>query len=314
MPVINSDYKPPFLLKNRHVQTLLPHLRKIKISYQREKFNTPDDDFIDLDWSKIGSHKLAIFIPGLEGNSEKTNMTSLLQKINRTGWDVVIFNYRGSFGPNNLLKSYNGGDIEDLTLVIEHVQKNYEQIVLVGCSIGGNVAIKYAGIKGKNINKKITHVATFSSPLTDLKEVTLKVSSNWIYNNYFLSTYKEKIKEKHQKMPDYPVKKIKNLMDYDKYYIVPYFKEFKDLDDYYEKSSSLKYIGNITIPVYTIISQDDPFLTKNTINLTYEAAIISKSFVMEKTNYGGHCGFLTGLSDNYYEDRIVNFINDKIKS
>jgi predicted alpha/beta-fold hydrolase len=72
MPVIeNSSYRPPILLKNNHVQTVVPTLfRKVDgINYTRERISTPDGDFIDIDISSISSDKALILSHGLEGNS-----------------------------------------------------------------------------------------------------------------------------------------------------------------------------------------------------------------------------------------------------
>ena len=65
-----KDYKPPFYLRNKHLQTIYPSLyRKVEgIKYTRERLNTPDGDFIDVDWSKVGSKKLVFLFHGLEGH------------------------------------------------------------------------------------------------------------------------------------------------------------------------------------------------------------------------------------------------------
>jgi uncharacterized protein len=71
MPVIDkSTYSPPMLCSNAHVQTIMPSLlRKVSdINYHRERIDTPDGDFLDLDWSKVGSGRLAIVLHGMEGD------------------------------------------------------------------------------------------------------------------------------------------------------------------------------------------------------------------------------------------------------
>ncbi len=45
-------YRAPLWLPNRHVQTIVPSLfaRRPAIAFRRERWDTPDGDFIDLDW------------------------------------------------------------------------------------------------------------------------------------------------------------------------------------------------------------------------------------------------------------------------
>ena len=74
MPLIDpSSYKAPFLLGNAHIQTILPsYLRhETDVKYDREPFATPDDDTIQLDWSRVGSDKLLVINHGLCGHTHR---------------------------------------------------------------------------------------------------------------------------------------------------------------------------------------------------------------------------------------------------
>ena len=54
MPVVyHSSYKAPFLIWNPHAQTIYSSVfRRVGgVRYERERIDTPDGDFIDLDWS-----------------------------------------------------------------------------------------------------------------------------------------------------------------------------------------------------------------------------------------------------------------------
>ncbi len=57
MPIISSDYNPPFPFKNGHFSTFYSGLiRKVDgVIQERERIHLPDGDFLDLDWSF--SHK-----------------------------------------------------------------------------------------------------------------------------------------------------------------------------------------------------------------------------------------------------------------
>ena len=104
MPIIRSStYRPPPLMANGHMQTILPSLlRRVNdVTYQRERVITPDDDFIDLDWSRRGSRHLVLLCHGLEGSSRATYMQGMVRTLNQAGWDAVAYNYRGCSGEIN---------------------------------------------------------------------------------------------------------------------------------------------------------------------------------------------------------------------
>ena len=153
MPLISkSDYNPMFLFSNAHFQTIYPPLfRKVKgVNYVRERILTPDRDFIDLDWSKVGADRAVIVSHGLEGHSRRSYVLGMIKAFNTRGWDGIAFNFRGCSGePNRLIRSYHCGATEDLHTVVSHVieKKSYSSISLVGFSVGGNLTLMYLGEK-----------------------------------------------------------------------------------------------------------------------------------------------------------------------
>src|SRR5208337_5373319 len=164
MPVIeNSTYKAPYFLKNNHLQTVLPTLfRRVRgVSYKRVRIDTPDGDFLDLDYSYSGhsdSDRLVIVSHGLEGDSHRAYMKGMIRAFNRRGWDGIAFNFRGCSGePNRRAVTYHSGKTDDLHCVIEYALSsgNYKVVTLVGFSLGANLTLKYAGERGNKIYPEI---------------------------------------------------------------------------------------------------------------------------------------------------------------
>src|SRR5688500_1847411 len=129
MPVIkNSEYISPYYLFSQHLQTILPALfRKVgNVVYIRERIITDDDDFIDLDWSKIDSTDLVVISHGLDGDSKRPYVLGMVRALNRAGLDVLAWNYRGCSGEiNKLHRFYHSGETSDLDYVIKYISKNY---------------------------------------------------------------------------------------------------------------------------------------------------------------------------------------------
>ena len=126
MPIVDSSsYQAPSYLINGHFETIVPSLfRKIKeLTYEREKIHTPDDDFLNLDWSKVGSDKLLIISHGLEGDSYRHYAMGLAKLFNQHHVDVLAWNNRSCGGEMNLQPIlYHHGASYDLDTVIEHTR------------------------------------------------------------------------------------------------------------------------------------------------------------------------------------------------
>ena len=161
MPILKqSSYKAPFFVRDPHLQTLFTNRFPLfhPPRYERRRISTHDGDFLDLDWARIGSKRLAILTHGLEGSSRSSYIQRFTTALNHAGYDVLAWNMRGCGGePNRLLRWYHAGDSHDLRRVFSHAlfRKRYAEIVLVGFSLGGNIVLKFLGEYGLNLNTLI---------------------------------------------------------------------------------------------------------------------------------------------------------------
>lgn len=296
--VIRS-YRPPVWLYNGHLQTIIPSIfRKIKdINYLRERVKTPDQDFIDIDWLDSGAKKLIIITHGLEGDSQRPYVKGMARAFHHhQHCDVLAWNFRGCSGEmNTLLRFYHSGDTKDLQFIVNHAlaKKRYEEIVLIGFSLGGNVTLKYLGEHRDTLPPEISAAITFSVPL-HLQSSSNKISqrSNFIYSSRFIRHLKRKVKAKSLHMPDELTmdhfSKIKTLQDFDDFYTAP-LHGFKDASSYYEESSSLQYLEKIRVPTLIVNALNDPFLGPECFPVT---ELRDHPYIYLKTPAeGGHCGF-----------------------
>jgi uncharacterized protein len=310
-------YHRPIFLFNNHVETIYPALfRKIhSVSYQRERIDTADDDFLDLDWVRTGSSKLVIISHGLEGNTERAYVKGMAKAFSENGFDALAWNYRGcSQEMNKQLRFYHSGATDDLSYVIHHAAKNYDSVYLIGFSLGGNLTLKYIGETGFQIHPKVKKAITFSVPI-DLHTSCIQISkpSNWLYTQRFLKSLQTKIESKAKLMKGLDLshfKKIKTLMDFDEYYTAP-IHGFASAIDYYQKSSALGFLSGIQTPTLLVNAQNDPFLSKECY-LNVNPPVKSTSYLQfESPTYGGHVGFSLFNKRGLYwsELRALDFIH-----
>ena len=88
MPIIATDYTPPFLFKNRHFNTIYSSLfRRIKpVAFKRKRLETSDNDFLDIDFIENGSKKIVILCHGLEGSSDSKYIQATAKILSKNGY------------------------------------------------------------------------------------------------------------------------------------------------------------------------------------------------------------------------------------
>jgi predicted alpha/beta-fold hydrolase len=318
MPVIpRSSYRAPFLLNNGHLQTLYPTIARTvtSVAYQRERIFTPDDDFLDLDWLRKGNRQLAVLSHGLEGHTGRPYMTGMARMLNRHGWDVLAWNYRGCSGEiNRRLRMYHNGCIDDLDCVVRHGLKDsrYDRTAMIGFSLGGNLTLMYLGSKGAALDPRIRGAVAFSVPC-DLKAGALELAKarNYLYMKQFLASLHKKIKLKMEQMPgvinDDGYGSIRDFRGFDDRYTAP-MNGFKDAEDYWYQCSSSRFLPAITVPTLLVNALDDPFLAPGCYPVT--AAEQSRHVHLEMPRSGGHVGFVQFNADGSYwsENRAIEFL------
>lgn len=326
MPLIlNNEYKPSRLLRNGHVMTIYASKsRKAELpDADRKRFETPDKDFFDVDFfysSSTPSDRIVILLHGLEGSSDSSYIHSSGAELHRAGFDVAAINHRGCSGEDNRKpESYYSCRYDDLDQLVELISSrksgfNYKEIYIAGFSLGGNITLYYAGIKGRQLNRKVKKVMAVSVPI-DLTCSSRELETrllNRIYLEHFVVTLKQKIRLKKKKFPHLldteGLWKIHNFTRFDNRYTGP-MNGYRDAHDYWSRCSSLPLLNNIKIPALILNAHDDPFLGENCYPRTIARA--SRNITLEETRYGGHCGFLTGSRHSYFDTRMVEFFLEK---
>ncbi|HEY8512584.1 MAG TPA: alpha/beta fold hydrolase [Cyclobacteriaceae bacterium] len=306
------SYSRPYILFNRHLETIYPAIfRKVPpVVATPERIDTPDDDFLDLYWTTQDSEKLVILCHGLEGNARRPYMQGMARAFFLHGFDVLTWDYRGCGEEmNRTLRFYHSGATDDLHLVVKHAaRKGYDQINLVGFSLGGNITLKYLGERYTDA-VPIHKAVTFSVPM-DLASSCRQISrpENLIYAYRFLRSLKEKILRKSRLMEGLDVKYlpgIRTLVQFDDRYTAP-LHGFENASDYYHKCSSIRFLDRIETPTLIVNARNDPFLSAECFPRLDDYAFIT----FEAPVQGGHAGFTQFSKNGLYwsEERAVQFI------
>lgn len=322
MPLVtDSSHTPPFYLFNGHLQTIIPSLfRRVKgVEYQRERIATPDQDFLDVDWSSApnplpeAGKRLAILSHGLEGDSRRSYILGMVRALNAHGWDALAWNYRGCSGePNCQPRFYHSGATDDLEVVVNHAlaRTTYTKVALIGFSLGGNLTLKYLGEQGSALPSVIQRAVAFSVPLDLLAcSVQLGTRANTLYKRRFLASLRRKVQSKtHGSISSQGALQARTLQEFDEAYTAP-LHGFLHAHDYYERCSAKNFLASIAIPTLIVNAQNDPFLAPACFPI--ELVKDLPQVFLEIPQKGGHCGFFSKTLHGTYwsEERALTFIN-----
>ncbi len=317
---IVQNYAAPKWQFNGHIQTIYPSLfRKIPVQYQRERLELEDGDFLDLDWSfcqNSPQKKLVLVTHGLEGDSGRHYVTGIIRKMNNQGFDGLAWNCRSCSGElNRLPRFYHHGDVDDIRTVLEYaIQKHqYEEVILVGFSMGGSMTIRVVGQNPERLPTAVKYAVAVSVPL-DLKTSVYELykKGRRFYMKRFIKKLGIKIREKSKIHPHEPLvshegyHKIKNIEHFDNRYTAPMF-GFKNAEDFYEKAGAKQFLKNIAIPTLILQAANDPFLSEECLNLGDAAD--NPNLHMKISLSGGHVGFMLSNSDEtWVENEVVKFV------
>ena len=293
-------YQAPAWLPGGHAQTLWPlAIKPQPPAYRRERWDTPDGDFLDVDFidGPVDSPYLVLF-HGLEGSSHSHYAISTALACQAAGWRLALPHFRGCSGPlNRQPRAYHSGDSAEIDWILARLLARNDQRPLwtAGISLGGNALLKWAGEQGQRAAGKVRGVAAFCPPL-DLAACGhhLALGFNRIYTRHFLGTLKARAAARLALHPGLfdgqRLQTAQNLWDFDDAVTGP-IHGFAGADDYWARCSAKPFLSRITVPALVVNPKNDPFLPAHFLPA---ATDVSPSVRLEQPDTGGHVGFVSG--------------------
>ena len=312
-------YRTPWWLRNPHAQTVgARYLRRLsKPAMRVERWDTPDDDFLDLHFLE-GREDMptALLLHGLEGSIDSTYFLGLVLEIARHDWNVVALEFRTCSGEiNRARRMYHSGETSDVAWVVDRLIERRPDIELyvAGFSLGGNVTAKWFGECGDALPANVKAGAVISAPY-DLVASGSHMD-NGISRLYVLHFLRKLLPKAIEKDKQYPgvldIERLKNartFKEFDDYATAP-LHGFKDAHDYYTSVGCGRFLEGIRRPTLLLSSADDPFNPGQT--LPHDLAERHPYLHPQFTDRGGHVGFIRrGASGGlrvWSEEQTVRF-------
>ena len=311
-------YVPPWWCRNRHVQTAWAVVRRQRLDgVTRERLDTPDGDFVDIDWLPgAAGAPLLLVLHGLEGAATSHYIGGLFRLAAARGWRAAVLWFRSCSGElNRLPRFYHSGDTGDLEHIIRVLTAREPTIRIgaVGISIGGNVLLKWLGEQREAASKTLAAAAAISVPfdLGACARVMDQGLQKVLYTASFMRSFRHKLRAKARAYPAFvdmrAALRARTFAVYDRVVTAP-LHGFADEMDYWQRASSGPYLRHIRRPTLLLNALDDPFIPAASLP---DPRTLPPEVRAEFVPHGGHVGFVEGRpwrATSWAERRAVEFL------
>jgi len=310
------DYIAPRWLPGGNLQTIWPALyaqrhQGMPPAYRRERWSTPDGDFIDVDFADApvgaradapGARPLLVLFHGLEGSSRSHYAEAFATYAAVRGWAFAVPHFRGCSGEINLApRAYHSGDFEEIGWVLQRLRAQHDAagggpLLVAGVSLGGNALLRWAEEAGGSAARTVSAVAAISAPL-DLAaggEAIGRGFNRLVYTRMFLSTMKPKALAKLAQHPGLfdrdRLLAARDLYAFDDVFTAP-LHGFRNTADYWTRGSAKPHLHAIRLPTLVVNALNDPFVPAHSLP---RQADVGTHVTLWQPAHGGHVGFALG--------------------
>ncbi len=235
------------------------------------------------------SRTLVMLVHGLGGNTDSPYMVAAARAAHSAGFDCMRLNLRGAGLDGE--DFYHAGLWSDLHVALSSPElSGYERVLLLGFSLGGHVALRYAT---ESVDPRVTAVAAVCSPL-DLERAAQEIDQpeRWLYRRHVLSSLKQSYaavaRRRAVYMPLERARRIRRIVEWDELVVAPRH-GFSSAHDYYRKASVAPVLERIDVPALLVAAEHDPMVLERTLRPALERP--TGRLEVRWVERGGHVGF-----------------------
>ena len=306
-----TSFRPPWWMKNPHLQTILPtvvpqKLAEHKAELHRVELSDGDAIAVHEDCPKewVAGGKVAILSHGLTDHHRTPLLVRLTEKLTARGVRVFRWDMRScGAGIEWARRPYHAGCSNDLGAVVHAVIEQcckttsdlYPDITLFGVSLSGNVLLKYLGESPATIPTSVQRAVAVNPPINLIAGIeSISNRRNRVYERHFTRMLLKHHDQWSRVRPDVysPTDgpRPRTLEGFDNWFTAPAI-GYRDAREYYVDASSAKVIPAIRLPTTIITAQDDPFVPFEMFSS--DCVKYPDNVRLVTTHYGGHVGFVS---------------------
>jgi uncharacterized protein len=301
-----DGYRAPPWLPGGNLQTIWPALFAKRFEgsapcFERERWDTPDGDFIDVDRlvaPAADDAPLLVLFHGLEGSSASHYAQAFAHWARSHGWRFTVPHFRGCSGELNLApRAYHSGDHEEIGWILARLRAGHRAtMVALGVSLGGNALLRWAEEAGESASRTVSAVAAVCSPI-DLAAGGHAIGQGFnrlVYTRMFLRTMVPKALRKLSQHPGLfdreRLLQARDLYEFDNVFTAP-LHGFRNTEDYWSRGSAKPHLNRIRISALVLNARNDPFVPASCLPAQHE---VGDHVTLWHPPHGGHVGFPAG--------------------
>ena len=277
-------------------------------AFRRQRWTTPDADFIDVDFLAGGEDRppathpvetpMLVVFHGLEGSSRSHYCQAFAEVAQERGWACALPHFRGCSGElNHAPRAYHSGDYEEIAWILAQLRARHSgPVIAAGVSLGGNALLRWAAEAGSEASSHVKAVAAICSPL-DLAAGGHAIGRGFnrqIYTRMFLRTMVPKALRKWEQHPGLfdrdALLAARDLYAFDNVFTAPVH-GFRNTEDYWHRASAKPLLSHIRVPALVVNALNDPFVPASSLP---RAGEVGPCVTLWQPRHGGHVGFAQG--------------------
>ncbi|CAG5131218.1 unnamed protein product [Candidula unifasciata] len=317
-PILQQTYVPPLLWgKSGHIQTFV-YARMGRVNMPapngiRHTKIMSDGATLTFDLHEplvphvTGESYCLLFCPGIGNNSESPYVRTLVHYAQNNGYIAAVLNHIGSLKnvPITSPRIFTYGGTEELDIVRREIELLHPKcgMILVGCSMGGNIVVKYLG---ENVKRQTGILAAVSInqgyDVNKAKPFLLSWQNlRRAYIYVMTRNQKNMIRRHKEQLFDENIKSSTGINE-DEVFAASTIAEldeaytrrrhgYESVEEYYHHNSCFSVLSNVQIPFLVVNAEDDPIVPTALLECPLQAAKSLSNMIFVLTKHGGHLGF-----------------------
>lgn len=317
-----EDYRPPRLLRDAHLQSLLSSSRwrrqrgrqqfaRVAADVQELLLDGGDgvrlQGFLSDPKTAAPNGALAVLLHGWEGSAESGYLLHTAARLLDAGFRVLRLNFRDHGETHHLNEEiFHSCRIGEVVHAIGDAEARLKpsRLVVGGFSLGGNFALRVA-LHGPAAGLRVGHAAAVCPVIDPAIGMQALESGLPLYHWYFHRKWTRSLRRKRALFPqrnaidDAALRAgIRELTAW----LVERYTDFGSVEAYFDGYSIAgERLSGLQVPVSILTAADDPVIPVH----CFHELRLPPTARLEISRYGGHCGFIEGLHLGGFGERWV---------
>ncbi|WP_372017780.1 YheT family hydrolase [Pseudoxanthomonas sp. 10H] len=316
-----SDYQPPRLLRNPHLQSVLgsSSLRRHRGLRALASSGAATTEHI-LDGGNgarlQGWHSClpgreprgtALLLHGWEGSAESGYMRLTAARLLAGGLDVFRLNFRDHGDTHHLNEGlFHSNRLDEVVHAVADMVRRLRvrDLVVAGYSLGGNHALRL-GLRAPVAGLPLRRIAAVCPLVDPAATMTSMEQAPQIYDWYFRRKWRSSLVRKRALFPEHHAYDDATLalgMRGLTAWLAERYAGFERVEDYFDSYSIAgDRLAALEVPASILMAEDDPVIPFE----HFRRWRLPAQAELEVARWGGHCAFVENLSGDGFAERWV---------